>query len=90
MTHGAVRAEHAQSGDEGLGLPMAKGSLGAEPFAPGAASARAGHLCVSSRLVEEDEAMGLETHLRLPFSFPRLARLAHVGSIAFAGLKAFF
>jgi hypothetical protein len=29
-------------------------------------------------------------HLGLSFSPPRLARLAHVGPIAFAGLKAFF
>jgi len=43
-----------------------------------------------SRFVDEDEAMGLETHLGLSFSLPRLARLAHVGPIAFAGLKAFF
>src|SRR6204780_5781578 len=36
----------AQSGDESLGLPMAKGGLGGKGLAPVAASARAGHLRV--------------------------------------------
>ena len=52
--------------------------------------ARAGHLRVGSRFVDEDQPMGLGPHLGLSFSLPRLARLAHVGPIAFAGLKAFF
>jgi hypothetical protein len=43
-----------------------------------------------SRFVDEDQPMGLGLHLGLSFSLPRLARLAHVGPIAFAGLKAFF
>ena len=80
----------AQSGDESLGLPMAEGSLRAKALAPVAASARAGHLRVGSRFVDEDQPMRLGPHLRLSFSLPRLARLTHVGPIAFAGLKAFF
>jgi hypothetical protein len=80
----------AQPGDESLGLPMAKGGLGAKAFAPLAASARPGHLCVGSRFVDEHQPMGLGLHLGLSFSLPCLARLAHVGPIAFAGLKAFF
>ena len=81
----------AQSGDESLSLPMAKGSLRAKAsFAPAAASARAGHLRVGSRFVDEDQPMGLGPHLGLSFSLPHRARLAHVGPIAFTGLKAFF
>ena len=80
----------AQRGDESLGLPMAKGGLGAKALAPVAASARAGHFRVGSRFVDEDQPMGLGPHLGLSFSLPRLARLAHVGPIAFARLKAFF
>ena len=80
----------AQSGDERLGLPMAEGGLGAKALAPVAASARPGHLCVGSRFVDEHQPMRLGPHLGLSFSLPRLARLAHVGPIAFAGLKAFF
>ena len=80
----------AQPGDESLGLPMAEGSFGAKALAPVAASARAGHLRVGSRFVDEHQPMRLGPHLGLSFSLPRLARLAHVGPIAFAGLKAFF
>src|ERR1700679_3005580 len=80
----------AQPSDESLGLPMAEGGLGAKALAPVAASARAGHLRVGSRFVDEDQPMRLGPHLGLPFSLPCLARLAHVGPIAFAGLKAFF
>jgi len=80
----------AQSGDESLGLPMAKGGLGAKALAPVAAPPRTGHLRVGSRFVDEHQPMGLGPHLGLSFSLPRLARLAHVGPIAFAGLKAFF
>ena len=43
-----------------------------------------------SRFVDEDQPMRLGPHFGLSFSLPRLARLAHVGPIAFAGLKAFF
>jgi len=43
-----------------------------------------------SRFVDEHQPMRLGPHLGLSFSLPRLARLAHVGPIAFAGLKAFF
>ena len=80
----------AQSGDESLGLPMAKGGLGAKALAPVATPPCTGHLRVGSRFVDEDQPMGLGPHLGLLFSLPRLARLAHVGPIAFAGLKAFF
>ena len=80
----------AQPGDERLGLPMAKGGLGAKALAPLAASARPGHLGVGSRFVDEHQPMRLGPHLGLSFSLPRLARLTHVGPIAFAGLKAFF
>jgi hypothetical protein len=34
--------------------------------------------------------VGLEPHLRLPFSPPFLSRLANVGAIAFAGQKRSF
>jgi hypothetical protein len=69
---------------------MAKGGLGAKALAPLAASASPSHLCVGSGFVDEDQPMRLGPHLGLSFSLPRLARLTHVGPIAFAGLKAFF
>src|SRR5580693_10401477 len=48
----------AQSGDESLGLPMAKGSFGAKASAFRAAPARTRHLRVGSRLVEETSLCG--------------------------------
>ena len=88
---GRWSAAAAQSGDESLGLPMAKGGLGAKALALVAARPRAqGHLGGRSRFVGEDQPLELDPHLGLSFSLPHLARLAHVGPIAFAGLKAFF
>jgi len=79
-----------QSGDEGLGLPMPERSLGAQALALPAASARARHFRCGSGLVEEDQSVRLEPHLRLPLSSPLFSRLANVGAIAFAGQKRFF
>ena len=79
-----------QSGDEGLGLPMPERSLGAQALALPAASARARHFRCGSDLVEEDQSVRLEPHLRLPLSSPLFSRLANVGAIAFAGQKRFF
>jgi hypothetical protein len=79
-----------QSGDEGLGLPMFERGLGSKALALQAASARACHFGGGSGLVEEDQPVVLEPHLRLPFSPPFLSRLANVGAIAFAGQKRFF
>ena len=69
---------------------MAKGDLGAKALAPVAAPPRTGHLRVGSRFVDKHQPMRLGPHFGLSFSLPRLARLAHVGPIAFARLKAFF
>jgi hypothetical protein len=79
-----------QCGDEGLGLPMPEGGFGSEALALQAASARARHFGGGPGLVEEDQPLGLEPHLRLPLSPPFLSRLADVGAIAFAGQKRFF
>src|ERR1700677_384323 len=43
-----------------------------------------------SRFVDEDQPMRLGPHLRLSFSLPRLARLTHVGPIAFGSPEGFF
>ena len=80
----------AQSGDESLGLPMAEGGLGREGARPCRSVRAARHFRVGSRLVDEHQPMRLGPHFGLPFSLPFLARLAHVGPIAFAGQKAFF
>ena len=70
---------------------MAKWGLGAKALSPFSQRPRARVIFgVGSRFVDEHQPMGLGLHLGLSFSLPRLARLAHVGPIAFAGLKAFF
>ena len=85
-----------QSGDEGLGLPMAERGFGAAALAPQATSAQgasfsqARHFRGGSGLVEEDQPMRLEPHLGLALSPPFLSRLADIGAIAFAGQKRFF
>jgi len=79
-----------QSGDEGLGFPMAERGFGAEALAPQATSARARHFRGGSGLVEEDQPLRLEPHPGLPLSPPFLSRLADIGAIAFAGQKRFF
>ena len=79
-----------QSGDEGLGLPMAERGFGPEAPALQATSAQARHFRRGSGLVEEDQPLRLEPHPGLPLSAPFLSRLADIGAIAFAGQKRFF
>jgi hypothetical protein len=54
-----------QAGNESLGLPMPEGGFGSEALALEAASARARHFGGGPGLVEEDQPVGLEPHLRL-------------------------
>ena len=79
-----------QSGDKGLGLPMAERGFGPEAPALQATSAQARHFRRGSGLVEEDQPLRLEPHPGLPLSAPFLSRLADIGAIAFAGQKRFF
>ena len=90
MTKGAVRAPQRNSGDEGLGLPMAERGFGPEALALQAMAARARHFRGGSGLVEEDQPVRLEPHPGLALSPPFLSRLADIGAIAFAGQKRFF
>jgi len=50
-----------------------------------AASAQPRHFRCCSGLIEEDQPVRFEPHPRLPLPRPFLARLADVGTIAFAG-----
>src|SRR6202453_3610069 len=90
MTHGAVRAPQRSPATKVWVFQWPKGAFERRrpPFAKRPRATR--HLRVGSRLVEENQPVRLGSHPGLPFSLPRLARLAHVGPIAFAGLKAFF
>ena len=84
------QAMTSQPGDEGLGLPMSKRCLGLEPLALCAATTRARHLGVGAGLINEDEPVSFEPHLRLTLGEPFIARLPDVGSILLAGQQSFF
>lgn len=87
---GRGEAVAAQAGDEGLGIPMTEGGLGAQALALGTAPVEPGHLCRGSGLVDEDQPMGLTPHPRLTLVGPLVARLFDVGAILFVGPQSFF
>ena len=80
----------SQPGDEGLGLPVSKRCLGLEALALCAATTQARHLGAGAGLVNEDEPVSFEPHLRLTLGQPFIARLPDVGSILLAGQQRFF
>ena len=79
----------SQPGDEGLGLPVSKRSLAYERYLCAAAT-QARHLGAGAGLVNEDEPVSFEPHLRLTLGEPFIARLPDVGSILLAGQQSFF
>src|SRR6478609_1160280 len=89
MTHGAVMALERSPATKVRVFQWPKGAL-EQRRSPLSQRPRPGHLRVGSRFVDEDQPVRLGPHLGLSLSLPRLARLAHVGPIAFARLKAFF
>ena len=78
MTHSVVRAPQRSVVTKVWIFQWPKGAF-ERRRAPLSQRPRAGHLRVGSRFVDEDQPMRLGLHLGLPFSLPRLARLAHVG-----------
>ena len=80
----------AQPGDESLGFPMAEGGL-ERRRSPFSKRPRARVIFVVVPVSSmKTSLMGLGPHLGLAFSLPRLARLAHVGPIAFGSPEGFF
>ena len=53
-----------ECGDEGLGFPMAEGSLGVQALPLRAASAQGGHLGGGAGFIDEDQAVRLAAHAR--------------------------
>ena len=80
----------SQTGEESLCLPMPERSFSTKTLPLGAAAAQARHLGGGAGLIQEDQAVRLKAHLRLPFGHPFVARLSDVGTILFAGLQSFF
>ena len=71
----------AQSGDEGLRLPVSERGLGLETLALEVTPALARHLGIGSRLIQEDKPVRFEPHRGLAFVHPFAALLGHVGPI---------
>ena len=88
--HRRVERAAAQAGDEGLRLLMSERSLCEKPLAFQATAAQSRHLGGGSRLVQEDQPVGLKPHLRLANAGPFFARLLDVGTIVLAGAQNFF
>jgi hypothetical protein len=77
----------AQGGDEGCGLPMAKGDLANQAFASRRSSVAAGHVCRHGRFIDEDKPCGVKQTL---FSAPQLPRRGDVWPILFGRVQDFF
>ena len=84
------KASAFETGDQGLGAPMAKRCLGMKPLAFRASPAGFCHLGVGACFVEKDQASTMFTHLRLVALFPFGPRLFEIGSVLFACPKCFF
>ena len=87
---GRCEAVAAQTGDEGLCLPVAERGFGAKPLALQAAATQARHLRGGPGLVQKDPPVRFKPHSWLPRGRPLLACLPDVGPILFAGQQRFF
>ena len=64
-----------EAGDEGSGLPMAMRDAGPEPFALRRTAAQTSHVGRRPRLVDKDEADGVEIELAVKPVFPALQNI---------------
>jgi hypothetical protein len=69
--------------DQGLGAPVAKGSLGKQPLTFQAASRGFCHLGVCAGFVEKDQPPPMFTHLGLAALFPFCPRLDEIRPVLF-------
>ena len=80
----------AQTGDEGLGVPFAKGRIRLQALAPSAPATQRCHVGLDRSLVHEDEAPGALLHGGLTTFAPLIALPAHIGAFAFRCQQRFF
>jgi hypothetical protein len=76
--------------DQGLGAPMAEGSLGKQPLAFQAPSSGFCHLGIGACFVEKDQPPAMFTHLGLAALFPFRPRLDQIRPVLLACPKRFF
>ena len=87
---GRGQAAAAQSGDEGLDLPVSERCFGSQPMAFEATAALPGHLGVGSSLVHKDQPVRLTAHPRLALCDPLGAGGMDVRAILFRCQQCFF
>jgi len=79
-----------QGGDKGLSTPMPERGSRFEPLPSASPAAQARHLRGCPRLIDEDKAMWLLAHPRLPMPSPNLAVTRYLSAIGFACQQCFF
>jgi hypothetical protein len=87
---GCCQATASESGNEGLGVPVAEGDMHSEPFAARCPPSQARHLRRRSGLIDEDQTVRFKAHARLAKPDPRITLLGDVGAFLFAGDQCFF
>jgi hypothetical protein len=80
----------SQSGNKGLGVPMAKRHMHPESFAKRGSSSQARHLRRGAGLIDKDQTMRFKAHTRLTQPDPLIALLRDVGAFLLAGDQCFF
>jgi hypothetical protein len=87
---GGIQPVMAQGGDEGLGLPVAKGCMVDEARAFGRPPGGFGHIRLERGLVDKTYVRQQVTHERLTSCNPDMARLPDLRPLLFGGLEVFF
>jgi hypothetical protein len=80
----------AQTGDEGLRLPLAEGGIGHEPLSLQAAPTQGRHVGLYARFIDEDEPRRLAAHKRLAALVPCPAGHLDVSAFFLGGQQRFF
>ena len=84
------QSKAAQSGDEGLGLPMAKRGFHAKPVTAQGTPAQPHHFRVERGFIKKHKPVRLKAHPWLTLADPDLPLLPHLGACAFRRPQRFF
>jgi len=79
-----------QAGDEGLGVPFAKRSIGLQTLASFASPTQRRHVGLNRSLIDEDQTARALLHRRLAMLAPFIAFPAHIDAFAFRCQQCFF
>ena len=87
---GGCQTITSETGNEGLGVPVAERRCCPQALAAGPAATQADHLGGGRGLVEKDQAMRLKPHTGLAMSPPEMALTLDVSAFALVGQQRFF